>query len=49
MKLWNAALDDIAVPMTGEAAPDLLERLWAAVLIVAVVVVTAVIIRRRRK
>ena len=49
MKLWNAALDDIAVPMTGEAAPDLLEWLWAAVLIAAVAAATAVIIRRRRK
>lgn len=49
MKLWNAGLDAIAMPTAEEAALDLLERFWPAVLIVAVVVVTAVIIRRRRK
>ena len=48
MKLWNAALDAISVPVE-DAAVDLLERLWPAVLVVAVVAVTAVIIRKRRK
>ena len=49
MKLWRAGLDAIAVPTAEEAALDLLERLWPAVLVLAVVAVTAVIIRKRRK
>ena len=50
MKLWNAALDAISVPVE-DAALSLLERFWPAVLVVVVVVVivTAVIIRKRRK
>ena len=48
MKLRNAALDAISVPVE-EAVGSLLERFWPAVLVMVVVVVTAVIIRKRRK